>query len=921
MPTKPRPNRKRNQKRALDAFSIATEEEPERARVRQHRLGESAGDDLPRKRRRVENDGESDQESSELRGQHRKGSAKGRSEEPFSDEGSDSEGNTWRMGGIQEDDDSDIDSDDAFGESDEERFEGFTFRGSSSNLQKPKRRKIVERESSGDLNLDDDIQGTGDEDEEDSLGEDAVDLATMLDNYEGSDEDVSDSGNEGSSDDESRDNEHDVDGLSKLDAFVSALPLENSGEDVTSRRQRPDPNARPGESINRPKLSMDAFLAADENIKSIIPSFKQAKKYTSGKATEVPLPERQRAKLERTAADKKAKETLERWVDTVKHNRRAEHVSFPLVDKNNAEPLGAKKLLSTSKQKPATELESAIADIMQKSGLDDSAKDEEQQLQEFEELQMNQMPLEEVQARRAALRQTRDLMFREEIKAKRIKKIKSKAYRRVHRKERERQAMRDADVFGDGEIDDEERERLHRRRAEERMGAKHRESKWAKAIKKTGQAAWNDDAREGITDMARRNEELRRRQEGRDGSDSDRLTASEDDEDEDFSDDEAAINGYKKSLDELDSMSNGKRSALSSMKFMKEAEAAKRAQNDEDMERLRLELNGDDPFETITDDQKVAGRRRYGPQDQQAKMSNYQSTQTQKSEFESNDNISSDEDAEIILQSPDDGVEHGPKHHKVPRTKSLRQKDETLSNSHSSTKAKESAKVEKVEQNPFLNNKRPKRRNEEPKAVVNLGLEMLPDEVHGTPDADGFTTVTYEKKSSGNSLEASDDEEQNPPTLSRQQQLIQQAFAGDDAFEDFSKEKKELAAEDDDKVIDNSMPGWGSWAGTGLTKRDQRVATSLKKKLQTVKQGIKPEDRKDAKMQNVIISEKRVKKNGQYLAGQLPFPYTTRAEYERSMRMPVGGEWNTKTVVQKNTTPRVIVKPGRVITPIEAPML
>lgn len=50
----------------------------------------------------------------------------------FDDFGSDSEGNEWHVG-VGEDEDSEIDSDDAFGESDEERFDGFAFSGSSSN--------------------------------------------------------------------------------------------------------------------------------------------------------------------------------------------------------------------------------------------------------------------------------------------------------------------------------------------------------------------------------------------------------------------------------------------------------------------------------------------------------------------------------------------------------------------------------------------------------------------------------------------------------------------------------------------------------------------------------------------------------------------------------------------------------------------
>ena len=49
------------------------------------------------------------------------------------DYGSDSEGNEWQLGGMAEDDeDSEIESDDAFGDSDDEKFNGYAFRGSKS---------------------------------------------------------------------------------------------------------------------------------------------------------------------------------------------------------------------------------------------------------------------------------------------------------------------------------------------------------------------------------------------------------------------------------------------------------------------------------------------------------------------------------------------------------------------------------------------------------------------------------------------------------------------------------------------------------------------------------------------------------------------------------------------------------------------
>src|ERR1700761_2946950 len=60
-------------------------------------------------------------------------------EESDVDEGNDSEGNTWLMGQVDRENDSDIDSDEVFGESDEEAFDGYVFRGSSSGREKSKR--------------------------------------------------------------------------------------------------------------------------------------------------------------------------------------------------------------------------------------------------------------------------------------------------------------------------------------------------------------------------------------------------------------------------------------------------------------------------------------------------------------------------------------------------------------------------------------------------------------------------------------------------------------------------------------------------------------------------------------------------------------------------------------------------------------
>lgn len=76
--------------------------------------------------------------------------------------------------------------------------------------------------------------------------------------------------------------------------------------------------------------------------------------------------------------------------------------------------------------------------------------------------------------------------------------------------------------------------------------------------------------------------------------------------------------------------------------------------------------------------------------------------------------------------------------------------------------------------------------------------------------------------------------------------------------------------------------------------------------------GVDPKKRADYGKAHVIISEKRDKKAAKYLVKDLPFPYTSKAQFERSMDTPLGTEWNTRVGFQRGTLPKVTKKVRRV---------
>ena len=971
-PSLSKPKSKRHKaKRSLNALAIAEKQTPERKKIRQNRLGESEEQHQAKRRHDEDEDGESAEE--EPRKRPRKAATQGDNRDV--EMGSDSSGNEWMIGQVDEDDDSDLDSDEAMGESDEERFEGYTFRGSTS--RQPDKRKIKlgsrnreEGIENDDIDLAEHEEGSGGGDQEDDdFGEEGVDLAAVLDGSEGdSGSDHEDTG--GTKGDQSSQSDDDMSSndkaselsfsedetdakdtykLRSLQDMVSTLITKNN---QSSRHRSPDAleSMTPSEFglKSKRKLTIEDLaptITNPEMQKSLRMMAGGTKKSTNknggipGKL-DVPLPKRQQDRLDRTAAYEKSKEALGRWIDTVKHNRRAEHLSFPLKDPSAVNAPGQNRLLPNGESKPMTDLEGTIQGILRESGLaPENGRSEEDQLQAFEQLKANKMPIEEVLARRADLRRQRELLFREEIRAKRIKKIKSKTYRKVHRKERERNAEHVKNALAAaGEDDSEsEKERNDRRRAEERMGARHRESKWAKGIKDSGRAKWDDSAREGVIEMARRGEELKRRVEGKyvrdeDGSDFS-FEASEDELSEgDVEAQERLLLDRLGDMGADDKEADSQENRLGNMEFMKKAEAHRKAANDADAESLRRDLAGEDtPSEH--EGSETLGRKSYGPRKEQ-KDSFRTTPRVEKNEFEEREE--SDEDVLKSRRPKDVDIDrvvidagHGstvgsskPLQEQKSRTKPLRSSTshalEPLKSSKNGQAASKSKGNDTVENSTSL--KAPRSALKGSRAAEKARIKTSRPELNLEVASKKTLEVAQisDNDENGDDDDGEDDAPTQPITLSNAE-LARRAFAGDDVLDTtFQEEKAELTKEQDDQIIDTTMPGWGTWVGEGIGKKASRPRKQHRKITKVT--GIAPENRKDAKLKDVIISEKRVKKNARYLASQLPHPFESRAQYERSLRLPIGPEWSTKETFQGLTKPRVLMKQG-IIAPIARPVI
>lgn len=216
-----------------------------------------------------------------------------------------------------------------------------------------------------------------------------------------------------------------------------------------------------------------------------------------------------------------------------------------------------------------------------------------------EALKLAHLSVEEVAARRAELCAMRELVFRADRKAKRVSKIKSKAYRRLRKKERERLNLPDE---GDGGLDEEARMKAEAERALERATLRHKTTgKWAQALR--GHEGLDKDQRQAISEMLERGEKLRRRIRGEEsGGESDGDVNS----DEEPMDEEAIRRRAFEELEVLRAEDESgeadddllQKKSVFNMKFMREAAARKAREADERAEEFARELAVGDVEET-----------------------------------------------------------------------------------------------------------------------------------------------------------------------------------------------------------------------------------------------------------------------------------------------------------------------------------
>ncbi|KAK9699636.1 hypothetical protein RND81_08G186200 [Saponaria officinalis] len=640
-----------------------------------------------------------------------------------------------------------------------------------------------------------------------------------------------------------------------------------------------------------------------------------------GITVQTPLPKPDRERVERATAYDHTKEELTKWEAQIKRNREARTLVFDNRNEIRAPTVGT----IATEFKPRTNFEKTISSLMHDDEIMDAYRNDGTKL-----LEMNKISIEDVKDRQDRLAKMRSLLFRHELKAKQIKKIKSKAYHRIKKKDKLKSTG--LDQQNDPDAVREHAEKQERMRAEARMTLRHKnQGKWAKRKLERGLDKQDEGTRAAISEQLHLHNLLTRKIHSvKDGSSSDGST-DEDDEDFNSSDEEGAsklvAKAKEKTLRLMEQDEEVPDSGVFSLPFMvrgmekrKEAadEEAKRALEEYEISLNEQEGNARKGSKHGT----LSGRRVFGAiqtkveepkKKERPEVDNYGSDNEdiieendtvdvghvgfEGSRLDKDDDINLDvlrEDLDIAQESALECVNDIVVEDRGPRT-SL---DVSVFTAGSWKKMKT---IKDKKDNTLEGNA--KRILE----AAETSLHSDVREVDEDSDSDSGGKMVDGMLSSGPN---------QAYELPSNEELIRRAFAGDDVEEEFQKAKEDVLNEENpepEKPL--LLPGWGQWASVQKKKgmpswMSKEHADAKQKRDAALKK------RKDARLNHVIISEKVDKKAEKFHLKTLPYPFTSKEVYDRSNRMPLGPEYNPATVAGALTRPEVVKKSGVIIPPI-----
>jgi len=699
-----------------------------------------------------------------------------------------------------------------------------------------------------------------------------------------------------------------------------------------------------------------------------------------------PMSEPKRGREERAAQYDSSSKDAGKWIPQVQQMRKADQIELITADHENAyQPQSTQGIVGTFRE--ADDFEKELRELIDASGTTEDA------MRGAQALPMNTTIRDEKQTRQVA--KLKALMLREQVTNKRLKKIKSKAYRRIHRKaeSRDREALLERLEVENPEMAKSLKQEYEKKHAEKRMlRNRNARRKWATTMQRFAKGDAN--AQKEITKQAQaaHDEEkaLRRAVKGKevdqdDESDAVDLSDSEGDDEGKSLRKQTMDKAKKLTIGEIKGLKDGGElptTGILGMGFMRDAIKRKREEAQSEAQNVLRELESMDAKldadQADSDDEEAvaAKRKELEEQNRQKKPAKSYSVDELAQARKEVDAILEQDDiaTECTVSGPltvhavaaDKMTKPAPNFRVAAKRAAAAAAKVTEdaatpslpssgpSKKRSKASAKSSAATEDAAENPWLSTEQP---TEEASALADanpwLQDTAAAEDAGSDGDVSASKSARRETKKPGkekpkatkkgrkrkdsqdneedaaesageeetrNSTEAMDADDvlaalnADSETMREQRQLVRTAFVQGTQAEDFDAEVEDEERQKEEASKPVEMVGWGSWTGEGVQPRKPKGKGKGKGKADD-KATPEPEKKKIQRVQFLVDSNKKAE--GKYFVEAVPFPFQNPQQYDREMRMPSGPEWNTRETFKQKVKPKVHLKAGAIVPPLQ----
>ncbi|XP_017112629.1 U3 small nucleolar RNA-associated protein 14 homolog A [Drosophila elegans] len=671
-------------------------------------------------------------------------------------------------------------------------------------------------------------------------------------------------------------------------------------------------------------------------------------------------------RIRRTIGYEGVTKKLGRWDAVVAQQRSAETQVFPLhsdtIYVNTS--ASARPLNTRTKSNLARELEASNLKLreLRKAQIGDTTDEQELAKQERQLLQ-KKLTRDELFARRKELAYLKMRESQKSAKARMQNKIKSKKFHKLQKRQKILEQMKEFELLQktNPEAALEKLNALEKSRVQERASLRHKNTgTWAKNLQV--RAKYDKDVRKDLAEQLAVSRELTQKKQESDSEEdeSSRKRVAPDEEDNDYDPFnpwtkrktvETAENGNGEGEDSNWRQYWTKRNRNEKLleEHRRDMAAAEHEQETKEQEEHEQETKEQEEKEQNTEDeeeQKEAPKKPPAKAKTAKKITKKSNVKTEKAKkivkkskvkMENGWQVEEVEPKKLKEKSNASSIEDiFEKHEEQLRAKlskkldKLKQRVDKLKVA--PVKGKKAKKKDALKNLKSLALKKTKQQieideplnhgeeKEEPQKKVPDQLESNPETTKNptvdTIDPNKVTTLVFSQKktsSSGINDALMDDEaaEYDEADAAAERQLtISQAFEDDDIIADFNRDKTK-DSELKNTELQLALPGWGSWAGAGISqavmeRRNKRLLLRL----------AAPEKRRDDNKDNLYVNESASKMAREHMVSSIPFPFRSLADYEASIRAPIGRNFVPETAFRMLTRPAVITRKGHVIEPM-----